>query len=227
MGGERNLGTWRQRAPSLESEEDIDAALRRLDEAADEIIRRAAARVFLTTAVSQNGSLDALFVLGVQSRLVWDVARVYRQRPSLRDMGWLYANVAATAFVAGEIEDLDLAEQLQPVIQNALGGVAGAVPGLQVASSILAASIVSGTANAFLTLRVGIVARRYCGAVTRPEAREVRRTAFTEAAAMLTGIAATGAKRVVGAVARASGRTVAKTAGSVFDTLTFRNFRES
>jgi len=195
----------------LQARDDVEAALQRLDKDADEITKKTASRAFLVTALSQNGSLDALFVLGLQTRLVWEIAHVYRQRPSLRDMGWLYSNVLATAFVAGEIEDLDLSQQIQPVVQNALGAAAGVIPGLQVASSVVAGSIVSGTANAFLTLRVGVVARRYCGALTRPEKRGLRRSAFAEAAGMLGSIAAVGTKKVLAAVAKASGRTVAKT----------------
>ncbi len=222
----------------LDTREAIEAALQKLDADADELIKKAASRVFLATAISQNGSLDALFVLGLQSRLVWDVARVYRQRPALRDLGWLYANVMTTAFVAGEIEEMDLSQQIQPIVQNALGAAAGVIPGLQVATSVVASSIVSGTANAFLTLRVGVVARRYCGAMIRPEKRSLRRAAFTEAAGMLGAIAGAGAKKVVGAVAKASARTVAKTASSIGDkvksgansvvkTLTFRSKGDS
>jgi hypothetical protein len=199
----------------LTTRQEIEAALRQLDGNADDLTKKTASRVFLATALSQNGSLDALFVLGLQTRLVWDIAHVYRQRPSLRDMGWLYSNVLATAFVAGEIEDLDLSQQIQPVVQNALGAAAGALPGLQVASSVVASSLVSGTANAFLTLRVGVVTRRYCGALTRPERRSLRRSAFAEAAGMLGSIATAGTKKVVSAVARASGRTVAKTVTGV------------
>jgi hypothetical protein len=211
---------------------------------ADELSKKAASKVFLATALSQNGSLDSLFVLGLQTRLVWDVAHIYRQRPSIRDLGWLYTNVLTTAFVAGELDELDLSEQIQPIVQNAMGAAAGSLPGLQVASSIVASSIVSGTANAFLTLRVGIVARRYCGSLTRPEKRSLRRNAFTEAAGMLGAIAGAGTRKVLTAVAKASGKTVAKTvagvggkvvdgagavgsavksgAGTVVDTLTFR-----
>lgn len=196
---------------ALETREDVERALRRLDADANALIKAAASRVFLTTALSQNGSLDALFVLGWQTRLVWDIAHVYRQRPSLRDMGWLYVNVMTTAFVAGEIEDLDLAQQIRPVMQSVLGGAAGAVPGLQTASAVVASSIVSGSANAFLTLRVGVVTRRYCDALARPERKALRRAAFTEAAGMLGAIAATGTRRVLGAVARAGGRSVAGT----------------
>jgi len=196
---------------SLADRHDVEAALKQLDGAADELTKKAASRVFVATAVSQNGSLDSLFVLGLQTRLVWDVAHVYQQRPSLRDLGWLYTNVLTTAFVAGEIEELDLSQQIQPVVQNALGAAAGALPGLQVASSVVASSIVSGTANAFLTLRVGVVTRRYCGALTRPDKKGLRRSAFAEAAGMLGSIAAVGTRKVIAAIAKASGRTVAKT----------------
>lgn len=199
----------------LGSREEIEAALQILDEEANEVIKAAASRVFVSTALSQNGSLDSLLVVGLQSRLVWQVAHVYRQRPSLREFGWLYANVAATAFVAGEIEDLDLAEQVQPVIQNALGAAASSVPGLQAASAVLLGSMISGSANAFLTLRVGIVARRYCGALVLPEKRGLRRSAFAEATGMLGAVAASGSKKVITALAKASGRTVGRTVSGI------------
>lgn len=194
--------------PALETEEQIEAALGTLDEEADRIIGRTGRRVFLSTAVSQNGALDVLLVLGLQSRLVWDVAHVYHQRPSLRDMAWLYANVMTTALVAGELEDLDLAEQLQPVVQGVLGSAAGSVPGLQAVSSVFMSSVMSGTANAFLTLRVGIVARDLCGTLVRPGRRELRHGAFAEAGKMLGSIAASGARQLATALVKASGKTV-------------------
>ena len=98
--------------------------------------------------------------LGLQTRLVWDVAHVYSQRPSLRELSYLYANVVGTAFVAGEIEDADLSEQIQPVLSSVLGSTVSALPGLQTASTIFVNSVISGTANAFLTLRVGLNRRR-------------------------------------------------------------------
>ena len=76
-------------------------------------------------------------------------------------------------------------------------------------------SMISGSANAFLTLRVGVVTRRYCGALVRPEKRGLRRSAFAEAAGMLGAIAASGSKKVISALARASGRTVTKTVSGI------------
>jgi len=104
-------------------------------------------------------------VFGAQTRLIWDIARVYYQRPTLKDGVYLYSNVLSTAFIAGEVSDADVAEQIQPVLGAALGSAAAAIPGLQVASSLFVNSVFSGTANAFLTLRVGIITREYCRAL--------------------------------------------------------------
>ena len=193
---------------SVTSRAEVEAALGELGERADEVVRAAGAKVFLTTAISQNGSLDARLVLGLQTRLIWDVAHVYAQRPNPRDVAYLYANVIGTAFVAGEIDEADLSEQVQPILSSVLGSAASAVPGLQVASAVFVNSMVSGTANAFLTLRVGLIAGEYCRALVRPEKRSLRTTAVARAAAMLGSIAADGAAKVVAAVAKASGRTV-------------------
>ncbi len=113
------LGARLARNPLLagvptQSRAEIEAALPVLDSAADAKMKAAARQVFVTTAVSQNGSLDTFVVLAAQSKLILEIARTYYQRPTLRDLTFLYANVAATAFIAGELEDVDLAAQLQP-----------------------------------------------------------------------------------------------------------------
>ena len=200
----RALGLRLQRNPlvrgrDLSAREDIEAALRILDGRADEIIRGTGSQVFITTAVSQNGSLDGLMVLLAQTRMLWQLAHVYYQRPTVRELAFLYGNVASTALVATQLDDLDLAEQVQPLVSGVLGSAAGSVPGLQVASSLLVNSIVTGTANAFLTLRVGIIAKQYCGALVLPERRALRRLAVSQAAQMLGTIARDGARRVGGA----------------------------
>src|SRR5690606_2286706 len=64
---------------------EVEAALTQLDLVADARVRASASQVFMTTAVSQNGSLDAILVLAAQSRLILEVARIYYQRPTFRD----------------------------------------------------------------------------------------------------------------------------------------------
>lgn len=191
----------------LETRGEIEAALKRLDRKADEVIRNVASQIFLTTAISQNGSLDTFLVLAAETRLIWRVARVYSQRPTLRDLFHLYANVAATAFIAGELEDIDVAAQLQPVMASVLGSAVSAVPGFQAASSLLLNSAVIGAANAFLTLRVGLIARTYSSAVVLPDRRLIRRSAMAAAAAMLGTIAVEGTRRISSAFWKASRRS--------------------
>ena len=193
---------------SLDSPDQLEEALTVLDEEAEAIVRAAGSRAFLTTAISQNGSLDALLVLGIQTQLVWSVAQVYTQRPSLRGMTYLYANVMATALLASELDEADMSEVIQPVLSTMLGSAASVVPGLQVASSVFTNSILSGSANAFLTLRVGLVSQEFSRALVRPERRALRRSAMVRAAGMLGGIATSGAARVSSAVAKASGKAV-------------------
>ena len=195
-------------AQPFDTRADIEAALEVLDNRADTVIKKTAGQVFITTAISQNGSLDSVVVLAAQSKMTWAMARLYYQRPSLRELAYLYGNVAATAFVAAEIEDLDLAGQLQPMMSSVLGSAAGAVPGLQVVSSLAANSIFNGSANAFMTLRIGLIAKQYCGALVRPDRHLAKKSATAGAALMLGGVVMGGAKRVVAAFAAASTRSV-------------------
>ncbi len=190
--------------PTIETRAEIEGALLTLDSIADRRAKAAASQVFVTTAISQNGSLDALLVLAAQSKLILEIARVYFQRPTVRDLIFLYTNVGATAFIAGELEDLDLSEQVQPVITSVLGSAAGAIPGLGAATNLFVNSVVTGTGNAFLTLRVGVITKQYCRATVLPERRIIRRVAVLEAASMLGTIARDGAKRVAGAFASGS-----------------------
>ena len=148
-------------------------ALKLLDEDATRIVKQMATTVFLTTAVSQSGRLDVLLVLMTQSRMIWRIAHLYYQRPSLRELLHLYSNVAATAFVVGELDDMELHQMIQPLAAGSLGAVAGAIPGLQVMTNIVVNSLLSGSANAFLTLRVGMIARGYCGSLVCAAAGEI------------------------------------------------------
>lgn len=186
----------------------IDAALERLDEQAMDITRQTAGKVFLSTAISQNGSLDALIVLWVQSKLVLEIAKLYNQRPSLRELANLYANVAATAFIARELDEADLSEQVQPVLSSVLGSAAGAVPGLQVASNLFVNSVTSGSANAFLSLRVGIIAQQYCRGMIQPERAMIRKSATLGALKLLAAIVASGAAEISSVIVKASTRGV-------------------
>lgn len=193
---------------SLHDRASIESAMKILDAKADEIIKRTASILFVSTAISQNGKLDALMVLTEQTRLIWQVAHIYNQRPNPRDFGRLYANVGAAIFAANAIEDTDIGAQIAPVIHQAvvhLSGlhVASLVPWVGQAADkltdIVMDAVVEGTANAYLTLRVGIVCQSYCRSIMAVDRREVRRNASVAAASML------------GSIVSASGASVIKT----------------
>ena len=65
-------------------------------------------------------------------------------------------------------------------------------------------SILSGAANAYLTLRVGVITRNYCGLTVRKERRAIRRSATVEAGKMLSSIVLKSAGRVSGAILEAA-----------------------
>ncbi|MBP6940730.1 MAG: DUF697 domain-containing protein [Syntrophorhabdaceae bacterium] len=199
------------------SKEDVESALQILDRKADDAIKKAASYVFVTTAISQNGKLDAFFVLSVQSKLVLEVARIYYQRPTMRNLFYLYTNVAAMVLFASELEDMDLSEVIQPVLTGILGSATGAIPGFQVASMIFVTSVISGSSNAFLTLRVGAITRQYCRSLVVPPKQAVRRFATLEATRMLGTIVADGAKKVSTAIWALSKGKMGATVGGVKD----------
>jgi Domain of unknown function (DUF697) len=178
----------------------IEASLEKLDGIADRRTRDVASQVFLATAISQNGSVDALVVLGAQGKLVLDIATIYYQRPTLRDLAYLYANVAATAFIAGELDDIDVAEQMQPIVSAVLGSSVAAIPGMSAAASLFVNSVVTGTGNAYLTLRVGIIARQYCGHRKGGDRKGIRRSAAAQALPLLGSIVRDGAASVAAAI---------------------------
>jgi hypothetical protein len=178
----------------------VEEALSALDQDAGAVIKQMASTVFLTTAVSQSGRLDALLVLMAQSRMIWRIAHIYYQRPSLRELAHLYSNVAVTAFVAGELDDLELHQMIQPVVAGTLGATVGVIPGFQVFTTIMVNSLLSGSANAFLTLRVGMIARAYCGSLVAQPRTKVRRSATAESARLLSGIVRESGARVRDAV---------------------------
>jgi hypothetical protein len=178
----------RFRTEPLESIEEIHSVLNTLQIDADNIIRRTAATVFVSTAAMQNGRLDGLAVLLTQTRMVWQIARLYVQRPSARDMIYLYGNVAGTALFASGLENFDMSDIFAPVTASMAPAVFSAIPGAAGVSHFVVRCVSHGAANAFLTLRVGEVARRYCEAISPTSRQEIRLGATAAAVSHLRRI---------------------------------------
>jgi hypothetical protein len=192
----------------LENQSDIEKALDELGKIADLHVQRNANIVFVSTAISQSGRLDAFTVLLAQVRMVWKIAQIYYQRPNLREIVQLYANVSATALIAEELNEIDVSRQIEPVITSVMGTSLGAsVPGMNKVAGILTNSFLTGAANAYLTLRVGAIAKSYCSSLTRVKKGFIRRSASLEAARMLSKIVMSSTANISKAVMTAAVKT--------------------
>src|SRR6267154_647422 len=164
--------------------------------------------VCLSTALMQNGRLDGLVVLFTQIQMVNRVARIYVQRPSPRELMRLYANVAGTALIASGLESLDLGEMIAPLATSVVPAIKGGIPGLSGISALLVRCISNGAANAFLTLRVGEVARRYCALTSRCSRDAIRKSATAAAVHHLGRIVRENGALVVRKIWEATGRAL-------------------
>src|SRR5256885_11498127 len=198
----------RTRGMLLESEEQIENALAVLSAEADSVVRKTASTVFLSTALMQNGRLDALILLVTQIQMVTRVARVYVQRPSPRELVRLYVNVAGTAFIASGLESLDLGEMVAPLATSVVPALKGGLPMLSGISALLVKCVSNGAANAFLTLRVGEVARRYCELTSRTSPELIRKSATASAVQHLGRIVRENGALVVRKIWESTGRAL-------------------
>jgi len=198
----------RTRGQPLDTQEEIESAIAILAAESDSVVRRTASTVFLSTALMQNGRLDALILLFTQIQMVGRVARIYVQRPSPRELVRLYLNVAGTAFISSGLESLDLGEMVAPLATSVVPALKGGIPGLSGISALLVKCVSNGAANAFLTLRVGEVARRYCELTSRTSPELIRKSATAAAVQHLGRIVRENGALVVRKIWESTGRAL-------------------
>jgi len=187
------------------SVEDLPQAMNVLEAEADRVIKSTAQTIFLTTAISQNGKLDAMTVFLTQIRMVWKVAHIYYQRPSVAELAYLYSNIGATAFLASEIEDMDITKHIEPIVTSIVRTSSGrSVPVIGQATTVITDSILEGTTNTFLSLRVGILAKKYCGQLTVSTKREIKKGTLREAGILLRKIAVSSSGDFISAILKAT-----------------------
>lgn len=170
---------------TLARRDDLTGAMGVLDKQARRLIQQTAGGVFVSTTLIQNGRLDGLVVLGMQLKLIWQLAALYRLRPTPRQITYLYGNVAGTLLLSSQLDEVDFAELASPIVASVAPSLATAVPGMQGIGQLLVNSIASGSANAFLTLRVGLIAQAYCMPSVEPAQEHVRQSATRQALVML------------------------------------------
>lgn len=133
----------------------LEKALDVLDARAGEEIRSNAKRVFLGTALSRNGRLDALIVFISLARMVWRVSGIYNQRPSPAELWSVYSAVSSATFISFSIEALDIPRtitesmnELLPAVTPALA--ASSVPLMGPMMQQCTSAVIDGAAVAWL-----------------------------------------------------------------------------
>ena len=207
----------------------LEKALDVLDARAGEEIRNSAKRVFLGTALSQNGRLDALIVFVSLARMVWRVSGIYNQRPTPAELWSVYSTVSSATFISFSIEALDIPRTITESMNELLPAVtpamaASSVPLMGPMMQQCTSAVIDGAANCLLAIRAGVVTRsafRFA-ALGRDEARLP--AGVREAGTMLAEIS----RETVGAIVEAfrkqlvnlpasMGQKISETVGTVAD----------
>jgi hypothetical protein len=203
----------------VRDESGLELGLEVLRKRADEEIRSTAKRVFIGSAISQNGRLDSLVVLFLISRLAWRISKLYAQRPHYRELVNLYVNIAATSFLAGSIEEFGIEEYIHELMGPLVAGSAlGVMPGAEAVASTVTSSVLSGSTNALLAMRCGIVARNYMS-LDLDRRGAMRRSATLEAAGMFMSISGETVAQVTRLLVKGSSRAVKGGAKKAFTSM--------
>ena len=177
-----------------ESPDFLSESLALLSKKADEETRRAAEKVFLATALAQNGKIDSLIVFVTLTRLVWRISKLYNQRPHPREIVSLYWAVVSSAFLALSFEELDISTEITVGFGEIFHAVAPAamtssVPFVGAAVQKFTSCSIDGAANAYLALRTGIITRNAYRYNVVEHKRPTRAAVYREAGGILLGMA--------------------------------------
>ncbi len=121
------------------------------------IVNSTSTKVMLTTALSQNSKFDAISVALLNIRMIMQICVKCGYHPTYLRLSKLIIKVFRNAMFAYAVQNLNLQDILIDGIDKLAKGALNAIPGL----STLTKSITQGASNALLTLRIGIITRKY------------------------------------------------------------------
>lgn len=125
--------------------------IRKRDEEATKLIRKAALNVFIVTGISQNGSFDIITAFGMNIQMINRLVNLRHRRPSFTQLLELYVVILSSTLIISLTENI-----LDEIDASELfGSVAGGI------AKTLIASSVNGAMNAYMTLRIGKMTMKY------------------------------------------------------------------
>ena len=173
--------------------EGVKMILKKRDEEATKLIRKAALNVFIVTGISQNGSFDIITAFGMNLQMINRIVNLRHRRPTFTQLLELYVVIIASTLI------ISLTDNILDEIDTSelFGSVAGGLAKTLVSSSI------NGAMNAYMTLRIGKMTMKYLELGSKnfkqnrsKIRREVRRSAIKE----IPAIAKSGLESVTNAV---------------------------
>lgn len=123
----------------------------------NKIVNESATKVLLGTAISQNNRFDSATVLLVNIRMIMRIVIACGYHPSYPQLYKLIAKVFHNALVAYTIQSINIDEIIFNGIDKLVKGALSSLPFI----SEITKSLTQGAANSLLTLRIGIITRKY------------------------------------------------------------------
>ena len=157
----------------------IQTELDRRFDKAKQHINQWAKTVFLVTTVAQTGRIDAITSLVINCRMIADVIRCSGYRPTWGQLGKLYTRILATSLFSYYLSDTLDKVEVDPEMLHL-----SALSKIPLVGTVTR-SLVDGTANTLLSLRIGHVAlaclREGSAALSGKAGAKVRRQAMLDA----------------------------------------------
>ncbi len=137
---------------TAESElEGVKMVIKKRDEEATKLVRKAALNVFIVTGISQNGSFDIITAFGMNIQMINRLVNLRHRRPTFTQLLELYVVILSSTLIISLTDNI-----LDEIDGNELfGSVAGGL------AKTLVASAVNGAMNAYMTLRIGKMTMKY------------------------------------------------------------------
>ncbi len=167
--------------------------------------------VLLTTAISQNGILDAVSIMYYNIRMIKRIIVIAGFRPTIIQLIKMIRDIFITAFIFNTIEEINPEEMLEDVLDASGEKLFGKI------ISKISGSFIQGCFSAYITLKIGYVTK-YWLYMTDEEFKEknIKKQSRTEARKVLVTKVI---KRTVGVVPKQA----AEYAGKVFSKKSSKN----
>ena len=124
----------------------------------NKIIHETSTKILLTTALSQNSRFDTFTVITLNIRMIMRIVITCGYHPTYPRLARLIIKVFRNALIAYTLQTIGLDKLISQGVQALAKGI---IPFVGDLVGKVAGSVIDGSANALLTLRVGILTRKY------------------------------------------------------------------